>query len=102
MNLTRFNKERLTTEAQDEKITLAALLGGIWPRNSFMTELARKTPSALREFMGKVDDYVNVEATLQALLELRKQEIRHDSMGSNRDRKTNPNHGNGGCERHLT
>ncbi|XP_042944808.1 uncharacterized protein LOC122278688 [Carya illinoinensis] len=29
--LARFNKERLTTNDQDKKITLAALLGGVWP-----------------------------------------------------------------------
>ncbi|KAF5458728.1 hypothetical protein F2P56_022738 [Juglans regia] len=49
--LMHFNKERLTTNDQDEKITLAALLGGIWPRSPLMVELARRTPSTLREFM---------------------------------------------------
>lgn len=46
--LARFN----TTNNQDEKITLVALLDGIWPRNPFMTELARKTLATLREFMN--------------------------------------------------
>ncbi|KAF5450076.1 hypothetical protein F2P56_030455 [Juglans regia] len=49
----RFNKERMTTDDQDENITLAALLGGVWPRSSFMAEIAKKTPSTLREFMGR-------------------------------------------------
>lgn len=59
MYLTIFNKERLTTDDQDEKITLVTLLGGIWPKTPFMTELARKTPSTLREFMDRAKDYVN-------------------------------------------
>ncbi|XP_042972828.1 uncharacterized protein LOC122304635 [Carya illinoinensis] len=83
--LTRFNKERLKTDDQDEKISLIALLGGIWPKSLFMTKLARKTPSTLREFMDRVGDYVNAEDILQALLEPRKQEIKHDSKSSNRD-----------------
>ncbi|KAG6692471.1 hypothetical protein I3842_10G115500 [Carya illinoinensis] len=78
--LSKFNKERLTTDDQDEKITLAALLGGIWPRSPFITELVRKTPSTLREFMDRADDYVNAEDMLQALLEPRKQEMKHDSQ----------------------
>lgn len=40
-----------TTDDQDEKITLAALLDCIWPQNPFMAEMARKTPATLREFM---------------------------------------------------
>ncbi|KAF5459049.1 hypothetical protein F2P56_023038 [Juglans regia] len=59
--LTCFNKERLTTEDQDEKITLAALLGGVWPRSPFMAELARRTPSTLRDFMDWADEFVNAE-----------------------------------------
>ncbi|XP_042942838.1 uncharacterized protein LOC122277020 [Carya illinoinensis] len=67
--LTRFNKERLTMDDQDEKITLAALLGGVWPCSPFMAKLTRRTPSTLREFMDKADDFVNAEDTLQALVD---------------------------------
>lgn len=42
---------------------LATLLGGIWPRSPFMTKLARKTPSNLREFMDKADDFINAKET---------------------------------------
>ncbi|XP_041026936.1 uncharacterized protein LOC121267131 [Juglans microcarpa x Juglans regia] len=35
--VSRFNQERMTMDDKDEKITLAALLGGVWLRNSFMT-----------------------------------------------------------------
>lgn len=69
---TRFNKECLTINDQDEKITLAALLGWVWPRSPFMAELARRTPLILREFMDKADDYINAENTLKALVALRK------------------------------
>lgn len=67
--LTRFNKEKLTADDQDEKITLAAFLGGMWPRSPYMTKLVRKIPSTQREFMKRADDYVNAEHMLQALLE---------------------------------
>ncbi|XP_041001635.1 uncharacterized protein LOC121247335 [Juglans microcarpa x Juglans regia] len=45
--LSRFNKELMTTDDQDKKITLAALLVGVWPRSQFMTELSRRTPTTL-------------------------------------------------------
>lgn len=41
--LAHFNKEKLTIDNQDEKITLTTLLGAIWPRST-MAELARRTP----------------------------------------------------------
>ncbi|XP_040994249.1 uncharacterized protein LOC121240778 [Juglans microcarpa x Juglans regia] len=45
----------MTTYDQDENIMLATLLGGVWPRSPFMEEIARKTPSTLREFMDRAD-----------------------------------------------
>lgn len=48
--LSRLNKERMTMDDQNEKITLVVLLGGIWPHNPFKTDIARKTPTLLREF----------------------------------------------------
>lgn len=43
----------MIADDQDEKITLAALLGGIWPRSPFMAKLVRRTPKTLREFMDR-------------------------------------------------
>ncbi|KAF5469159.1 hypothetical protein F2P56_013253 [Juglans regia] len=65
-----------------------------------MTELVRKTPSTLREFMDRADDYVNTEDTLQALLEPRKKEVKSEIKNSNsaRDRKTDLSHQDGGKE----
>ncbi|XP_041017884.1 cysteine-rich receptor-like protein kinase 15 [Juglans microcarpa x Juglans regia] len=57
-------KECMTTDDQDEKITLAALLERVWPRSQFMAELARKTLVALREFMDQVDNFINAMNTL--------------------------------------
>lgn len=45
----QFNFERMCIDDQDEKIKLEALLGGIWPQNAFMIELARKTPTTFCE-----------------------------------------------------
>lgn len=70
--LTRFNKEKLTTDDYKEKITPAALLGGIWPQNPFRTELARKTPLTLRKSLEMADNYVNAKDMLRALLEPKK------------------------------
>ncbi|XP_041003975.1 uncharacterized protein LOC121249331 [Juglans microcarpa x Juglans regia] len=46
--LSRFNKEQMTIEDQDEKITLVKLLGGVWPQSQFKAELAKRTPTTLR------------------------------------------------------
>lgn len=66
--LTHFNREWLTVEDQDEKITVAALLGGIWTESLFIVELAKKMPLTLKEFKDKVGDFVNSKNTLQALI----------------------------------
>lgn len=60
---------------QDEKITLAALRGGIWPINPFMAELTKKTPTTLREFMDRANDIVNAEDTFRALTTPRKSKV---------------------------
>ncbi|XP_040987735.1 uncharacterized protein LOC121235454 [Juglans microcarpa x Juglans regia] len=73
--LARFNKERMTTDDQDKQITLATLLGDIWPLNQFMAELAGRTSTTLREFMDHADGIINAEGTLQALIEPRKMEL---------------------------
>ncbi|KAF5468932.1 hypothetical protein F2P56_013040 [Juglans regia] len=65
--ISRFDRECITTYDQDEKITLAALLGGIWPCNPFMTEIAQRTPTLLREFMDHADGFINAEDMLLAL-----------------------------------
>lgn len=61
--LSRFNLKCMTTDDQEEKVTLAALLWGIWPHNSFMAKSARKMPTTLREFMDCMDSFINMEVT---------------------------------------
>lgn len=70
--LTRFNKEQMSTDVQYEKISL---LGGIWARNLFIMELARKNPTTLREFIDQVDGFINVENMLQVLTTPRRKEL---------------------------
>lgn len=60
---------------QDKKITLATFLGGIWLRNPFMIELARKMPTTLHEFMDCTDGFINAEDTLRAVIALRKTKV---------------------------
>lgn len=62
--LAYFNKKRLMTDDQDKKITLVAFLGEVWPHSPFMAELARNTPSTLREFIDRADEFVNAEDML--------------------------------------
>ncbi|KAF5480170.1 hypothetical protein F2P56_000936 [Juglans regia] len=76
----------MIADDQDEKIMLAALLEGIWPRSPFMAELARKTIFTLREFMDRADDFVNAEDTLIVLtvqLERRKKIKEEEPVNDN-------------------
>ncbi|XP_042972683.1 uncharacterized protein LOC122304477 [Carya illinoinensis] len=50
--LSWFNKELLTMDEQDEKITLAAPLGSIWPKRPLTAELARSTPYNVARIHG--------------------------------------------------
>lgn len=65
----------MTMNYQDENIALAALLGGIWPINPFMIEIARKTPKMLRDFMDQDDGFNNTKDTLRALTAPRRTEL---------------------------
>lgn len=65
--ISRFNRERMTMDYQNEKITLVALLGGIWPQNSFIAEIARRALTKLREFMDQANGFINNEETFKAL-----------------------------------
>lgn len=80
----------MTTDDQDEKITLVTLLDGIWPHNPFMVELAKKTTSTLREFIDKTDDFVNAEDMLQTLVDPRKGEC--NTEGKSNHQKLASNH----------
>lgn len=67
MYLAHFSKEWLPTDNQDEKITLAALLGGVWPQIPFIAKLSRKTPTTLKEFMDRENKFFNAQDTFSAL-----------------------------------
>lgn len=76
---------------QDDNITLAALLGGIWPQSLFMAKLARQTPSTLREFMDREDDFINADDTLHALLEPQKQETKPENRNQSNSKDKDEN-----------
>lgn len=68
---------------QDEKIKLEALLGGIWPQNAFMIELARKTPTTFCELQDRINDFVNAEYASQTLIASKKVGIKYVPNHSN-------------------
>ncbi|XP_042954678.1 uncharacterized protein LOC122291097 [Carya illinoinensis] len=55
-----------------------------------MAELARRTPSTLREFMNRADDFVNAKDTLQALVDPCKEYIQVERKNRRADKKGNP------------
>lgn len=63
-----FNKEQLTTEDNNMKIILTALLEGILTSSPFMAELAKETLLSLRKIMDKTDEFFNTKDTMQDLI----------------------------------
>ncbi|XP_042944821.1 uncharacterized protein LOC122278703 [Carya illinoinensis] len=55
-----------------------------------MAELALRTPSTLREFMDRADDFVNSGDTLQALVDPCKEDIQVEQENRRADKKGNP------------
>lgn len=80
------------TYDQNKNITLTTLLGRIWPCSLFIAELAKKTPSNLREFMDRADDFINVEDTLLALVKPKKGEPKTKCKSNLGDKKVASNH----------
>jgi hypothetical protein len=66
--LTRFNQEKLATESCTEEFVYCPLFKGIRKDEPLIANLARKSPQNLQEFMDGVDEFINQEETLQALL----------------------------------
>lgn len=66
----------MTTGDQYEKIILVALLEGVWPKNPFLSKLARKTPMTLLEFIDRANNIVNVVDMLKAMTDFRNREVK--------------------------
>lgn len=60
-----------------------------------MVELARKTPTTLREIMDKANDFVNADDTLRALTVLR------ESKMEQAERRSKETRSDKGCENEL-
>jgi nucleoside-triphosphatase THEP1 len=52
-------------------MTFVALYQGICPDRPLMTELARKLPDTLQKFMDKVEEFINQEEALVAIISSR-------------------------------
>lgn len=76
----------MTTDDQDKKITLATLLGRVWPRSHFMIELTRKDPSTLMEFMDRLNEFINAEDTLWVLVGSHQEMKKGERRGKKLDR----------------
>jgi hypothetical protein len=66
--LAHFNQEKLATESRTKEFVYCPLFQGIRKDGPLMADLARKSPQNLQEFMDRVDEFINQEETLQALL----------------------------------
>jgi len=51
-----------------DEMVYAALYQGLWPKGPLMPDLAHWEPENLLEFMDKVDEYINQEETLRAMI----------------------------------
>ncbi|XP_042979832.1 uncharacterized protein LOC122310008 [Carya illinoinensis] len=69
-----------------------------------MAELAQRTPSTLREFMDRVDDFVYAEDTLQALVDPYKEDtkIEQNNRGERKGKTPSYQTGSRYCKYHQT
>jgi hypothetical protein len=69
--VTRFNREKMAVEDPTEDMVYVALYQAISPKEPLMKKLARKQPSTLQGLMDKVDEYINQEETIKAMVSSR-------------------------------
>ena len=62
-----FEQEKLKIDKPKESIVLVTLLKGVRPHESFMEDLAQRTPSSLKKFIDKAKDFMNANDTIKAL-----------------------------------
>jgi hypothetical protein len=64
----RFNQEKLFAESPTDEMVYVALYQGIRVDGPLMAQLAHRQPETLLEFMDKVEEFINQEETLTAIL----------------------------------
>ena len=65
----KFNQEKLTVESLNDQTVLSALWHGVRPDGPLMAELAKSSIElTLRQFLNKIEEYVNQEEMIGALM----------------------------------
>jgi len=83
----------LTGDVPKEDLVFHAILNGILAGGPLMRDLARRTPALLSELMDKIEEFINAEETMKALLESKKSsldKILRKVKGQPRRREENP------------
>jgi hypothetical protein len=83
----------LTGDVPKEDLVFHAILNGILVGGPLMGDLAQRTPPSLSKFMYKIEEYINAEETMKALLESKKSsldKILRKVKGQPRRREENP------------
>lgn len=70
-----------------EETTYAALYQGIWTDRSLMAKLARRQRNTLLEFMDKVEEFINQEETLRAIIRSRQPQFSIPKISKNKKKK---------------
>jgi hypothetical protein len=69
--MARFNRKKIAVEDLTEDMVFTALYQGISPEESLMKKLAWKQPSTLQSILDKVEEFINQEETLKAMISSR-------------------------------
>jgi hypothetical protein len=70
--MARFNSERMTVEDLTDDMVFSALYQGLSSEELLMKKLARKQPSTLQGLVDRVEEFINQEETLKAMISSRK------------------------------
>jgi hypothetical protein len=70
--MARFKSEKMAVEDPTDDMFFAALYQGLSHEGPIMKRLAKKQPSTLQGLMDKVEEFINQEETLKAMVSSRK------------------------------
>jgi hypothetical protein len=85
----RFNQAKSSVENAIDEMVHSALFQGLRPEGPLMADLTHREPDNLMGLMDKVDEYINQEETLRAMIGSRKNQA-STSQNPEKKKKTYP------------
>lgn len=86
----RFNQAKLFAESPANEMVYVSLYQGIRVDGPLMAQLAHRQPETLLQFMDKVEEFINQEETLPAIIGSRQIQVSDPENPEKKKKKKNP------------